>query len=159
MADYFLDSSAVVKRYINELGSGFVDRLVDPENGDNVFLAQITRVEVASAFARRKKGKTLTDKDAAAALASFTVDLDDIYLTLDITTDVVAAAALIATKHAVRGYDAVQLAAALAANHNLTENGYNPLTFVSADGDLNSTAIAEGLGVVNPNDHDSNEEL
>lgn len=106
-----------------------------------------------------KKEKLLTDQDAATALASFTVDWADIYMSLDITTDLVEAAALIATKHALRGYDAVQLAAALAANRNLTENGYDALTFVSADGDLNSTASAEGLSVENPNDHDSNESV
>jgi len=141
MADYFLDSSAVVKRYINERGSGFIDGLVDLEHGNNVFLAQITRVEVASAFARRRNRKALADKDAAAVLASFTIELADIYLTVDITTDVVIAATEIATKHALRGYDAVQLAAALAANRDLTENGYDALTFVSADGDLNSAAM------------------
>ena len=112
MADYFLDSSAVVKRYINERGSEFIDGLVDLKHGNNVFLAQITRVEVASAFARRRKGKALADKDAAAALVSFTIELADIYLTIDITTDVVISATEIATKHALRGYDAVQLAAA-----------------------------------------------
>ncbi len=157
MADYFLDSSAVIKRYINERGSRFIDGLVDLEYGNNVFLAQITIVEVASAFARRRKGKTLADKDAATALESFTIELADIYLTVEISTEVVIAATEIATKHALRGYDAVQLAAALAANRDLTANGYNALTFVSADDDLNSGALAEGLGVENPNDYDTNE--
>lgn len=154
MADYFLDSSAIVKRYINERGSGFIDGLIGLENGNNIFLAQITIVEVESAFARRKKGKTLADKDAAAALNSFTIELADIYLTVGIMTEVVKAATKIATKHALRGYDAVQLAAALAANRDLIENGYSALTFVSADGDLNWATIMEGLSVENPNDHE-----
>ena len=29
MADFFFDSSAVVKRYVNELGSGYVEELVE----------------------------------------------------------------------------------------------------------------------------------
>lgn len=156
MADYFLDSSAVVKRYINERGSGFIDGLVDIEHSNNVFLAQITRVEVASAFARRRKRETLADIDAVAALNSFTIELADIYLTVYITTEIVTAATEIATRHALRGYDAIQFAAALAANRDLTENGYDALTFVSADDDLNSAAIAEGLAVENPNNSDSN---
>ncbi len=153
MADYFLDSSAIVKRYINESGSGFVERLIDPQHGNNVFIAEITRAEVASAFARRRKGTTLAEKDAVTALNSFTIDFNDLYLIAAISTEMVEAAASIATKYALRGYDAVQLAAALAANRNLTENGYDALKFVSADGDLNSTATAEGLSVENPNDH------
>ena len=55
MADYFLDSSAVVKRYVNEPGSEFVGELVDLYVENNVFLAPITRVEVAAAFARIRK--------------------------------------------------------------------------------------------------------
>ena len=152
MADYFVDSSAVVKRYINEPGSVFVDGLVNLEQENNVFLAQITRVEVAAAFARRRKGKTLADKDAVSALEFFFTDLADIYLTIEIKADLVIAATDLATKHALRGYDAVQLAAALAANRDLTEGGRDALTFVSADGDLNLAAVAEGLDVENP-DH------
>ena len=153
MGNYFLDSSAVVKRYINEQGSGFVDGLVDLEQENSVFLAQITRVEVASAFARRRKGKTLANENAVSALEAFTIELADIYLTVDITTDLVIAATEIATKHALRGYDAVQLAAALTANRVLTESGRDALTFVSADDDLNSAAMAEGLKVGNPDDY------
>ena len=154
MADYFLDSSAVVKRYINEPGSEFVGELVDLYEENNVFLAPITRVEVAAAFARRRKGKTLADNDAVSALASFTAELADIYLTIEINADLVIAATDLATKHALRGFDAVQLASALAANRDLIGNGLDALTFVSADSDLNSTAIAEGLSILNPNDYD-----
>ena len=154
MADYFLDSSAVVKRYVNEPGSLFVGEILDLYEENNVFLSQITRVEVAAAFARRRKGKTLADQDAASALTSFTAELADIYLTIEINTDLVIAATDLATKHALRGYDAIQLAAALAASRNLIENGLDALTFVSADAALNATAIAEGLSVLNPNDFD-----
>ena len=78
----------------------------------------------------------------------------DIYLTIEINADLVIAATDLATKHALRGFDAVQLASALAANRDLAENGFDALTFVSADGDLNATALAEGLSVLNPNDYD-----
>lgn len=153
MADFFLDSSAIVKRYINETGTVFVDGLVEVSKGNTIFIAQITKVEVSSAFARRKKGKTLSNVDAAASLASFIIDLKDIYYTVDMTADHVTSAADLATKHALRGYDAVQLGTALAANYEVIKNGDPALVFVSADSELNSAAIAEGLSVENPNDH------
>jgi predicted nucleic acid-binding protein len=57
----------------------------------------------------------------------------------------------LATKHALRGYDAVQLAAALEANDERIANELTPLTLVSADDELNTAAQAEGLTVENPN--------
>ena len=153
MADYFFDSSAIVKRYINEIGSPFVDGLIDPGQGNNIFIAEITRAEVASAFSRRKKGETLTPQDAATSLAAFLKDVADVYATVAVTADLVTDAANLATRYALRGYDAVQLAAALTANGDLMTGGSSGLTFVSADGELNTAAVAEGLSVENPNEH------
>lgn len=57
MAGFFCDSSAVVKRYVNEAGSNFVDSLADLKNGNVILLARITRVEIAAAIAR-VRGRT-----------------------------------------------------------------------------------------------------
>ena len=56
MATFFCDSSAIVKRYVNETGSNFVEDLADVKNGNVILLARITQVEVAAAIARRLKG-------------------------------------------------------------------------------------------------------
>lgn len=159
MASFFCDTSAIIKRYVLEIGSDFVEELACTESKNIIILAGITQVEVAATIARKIKGRSVIDSDAALALAAFTHDLNNRYFMIDIEKDVLSFAMKIATKHALRGYDAVQLAAASAANRNLTENGEDALTFVSADSDLNSTAIAEGLSVENPNDYDFNEEL
>ncbi len=153
MADFFLDSSAIVKRYVNEYDSRYIEELVEPGNQNNVILAQITQVEIASAFARRKKGKTLSDDDAANALRSFELDLADVFITFGMAGEHIRSAADLATKHALRGYDAVQLATALAANFDIIESGRKALVFVSSDVDLNAAAGAEGLSVENPNDY------
>ncbi len=59
----------------------------------------------------------------------------------------------LAVKHALRGYDAVQLAASLEANDEAIANGLPPLTLVSADKELNTVAKSEGLNVENPNNY------
>jgi hypothetical protein len=58
-----------------------------------------------------------------------------------------------ADKHALRGYDAVQLAAALAIHEKRIAEGLPVLTLVSAAAELNAAALAEGLAVEDPNNH------
>lgn len=153
MAGFFFDSSAIVKRYVNETGSNFVEGLTDLKSGNLILLARITRVEVAAAIARRLKNKSITTADAQNALAIFQHDLTNNYYTVEITPVLLSSAMSLATKHALRGYDAVQLAAALEANEERIINLLSPLTLVSADTELNNAAQAEGLNVENPNNH------
>ena len=153
MAGFFCDSSAIVKRYINETGSNFVDNLADVHSGNVILLARITRVEVAAAFARRLKNKSVTIADAQNAIAAFQYDLTNDYFTVEITPFILTRAQSLATNYALRGYDAVQLAAALEANDERLTNALPPLTLVSADTELNKVAQAEGLNVENPNNY------
>ena len=153
MAALFCDSSAIVKRYVAETGSTYVDALADLKTGNIVLLARITRVEVAAAFARRLKGASLTTADAQNALALFQHDLTNNYFTVEITPVLLSEAMRLAMQHALRGYDAVQLAAALEANSERLSNSLPPLTLVSADMDLNNAAQVEGLNVENPNNY------
>lgn len=153
MAGFFCDSSAIVKRYVNETGSNFVDNLADINIGNLILPARITRVEVAAAVARRLKNGNVTTADAQNALAAFQYDLTNNYFTVEVTPVLLTRAVGLATKHALRGYDAVQLAAALEANDETTTNGLSPITLVSADTELNIAAQAEGLNVENPNNY------
>jgi predicted nucleic acid-binding protein len=153
VAAFFCDSSAIVKRYVAETGSTYIDRLADLKSGNIVLIARITRVEVAAAFARRLKGASLTTADAQNALALFQHDLTNNYFTVEITPALLSEAMRLAVKHALRGYDAVQLAAALEANGERLSSNLPPLTLVSADADLNDAAQIEGLNVENPNNH------
>jgi hypothetical protein len=153
VAAFFCDSSAIVKRYVNETGSNFVDGLADLKTSNVILLARITRVEVAAAIAKRLKGGSITNADAQNALAAFQHDLTNNYFTVEITPALLSIAMSLATKHALRGYDAVQLAATLEANDERISNGLLPLTLVSADTELNNTAQAEGLAVENPNNY------
>lgn len=85
MVGFFFDSSAVVKRYVDETGSNFVDGLTDLKSGNLILLARITRVEVAAAIARRLKNGSISDADAQNAVAAFQHDLTNNYFTVEIT--------------------------------------------------------------------------
>jgi hypothetical protein len=57
---FFCDSSAIVKRYVNEIGTPWVLSLLAPAAGNRIYVARITSVEVVSAVTRRQRGGSLT---------------------------------------------------------------------------------------------------
>ena len=59
MAGYFVDSSALVKRYVQETGSMWLSDLVSPAAGHDIYIARITTVEVIAALIRRARGRTV----------------------------------------------------------------------------------------------------
>jgi uncharacterized protein len=72
---------------------------------------------------------------------------------IEITSTLVTRAMAFAETYALRGYDAVQLAAAVEVHTRGDTLGLPVLTLVSADEDLNIAATAEGLAVEHPNRH------
>ncbi len=152
MADYFFDSRALAKRYVVETGSAWVGSLAgDPAN--SICVAATTRVELEAAPARRLRGGTLSASAAATAAEALGIDFSFQYLVSDISQAMINSAAVLARHFAPRGYDAVQLAAALDVNRAHRAFGLPPLTFVSADDELNAAAGTEGLAVGNHNHH------
>jgi uncharacterized protein len=66
MSLLFFDSSALVKRYLTEIGSAWVGAQTDPAAGNTIVVAEITRVEVAAALAARHRatgGITRAERD------------------------------------------------------------------------------------------------
>ncbi len=148
MAVYFLDTSTIVKRYVQEIGTAWVQALAAPTNGHSLFLVRIALAETVAAVTRRERGGFLSAQAAGIALADFQYDFAHQYFIVEVSANVVDRAASLARSHTLRGYDAVQLAAALEVrSHTPT------LTLVSADVGLNAAAAAEGLLVDDPNDH------
>ncbi|WP_243146984.1 type II toxin-antitoxin system VapC family toxin [Scytonema sp. UIC 10036] len=64
MAVYFIDSSALVKRYVNETGSTWVLGLFNPILNNEIFIGAITGVEIVAAISRRTRGGSLSSSDA-----------------------------------------------------------------------------------------------
>ena len=153
MAALFFDSSALVKRYAAETGTGWIFSLVRPSADNRLYLARITGVEVVAALTKRMRVGSLTAVQTNKAVNRFEREFVNRYLLIEINSQIIRTAIDLAKKHTLRGYDAVQLAAALQANQDRISVGGSPLTFISADRHLNTAATAEGLTVDNPNDH------
>ena len=153
MTAYFFDTSALTKRYVAEIGSGWMQSLMLPAAQNTFYVARITLVELVSAITRRKKNGDLSNSAAAAALADLRSTFDSSYEVVEVTAALVSKAELLAEKHALRGYDAVQLAATLHVHSAFVASHQPPPVLVSADVDLNAAASAEGLTVEDPNTH------
>ena len=151
---YYFDSSAAVKRYAPEKGSGWVKLLVESIEGNTVYLGQIGVVEIAAALSRKVRTGELAQKDYEAALWLFLRDVQNgEYIIAPLSDQVVDLAVDLTRRHPLRGYDAVHLATAIILNTALLEAELPSLTFVSADRVLCEAAQGEGLPADNPNEH------
>jgi hypothetical protein len=149
----FVDSSALVKRYVLETGTVWVRGITRQNPSTVIYIAHITAVEVTCAVARRRKGKTLTPPRASSILRRFRQHLAARYTVIEVTPDLLDDAMRLGNAHALRAYDAVQLAVALEVNRSHQADGFGPITLISADQALNVAATAEGLSVEDPNSH------
>jgi uncharacterized protein len=153
MSVFFCDSSAIVKRYIAETGSSWLLTTTNPTSGNFVYVARVTFVEVISAITRREKGAQISTNDADNARLKFEQDYLNEFFKVEISEDLINEAARLAKKHALRGYDAIQLAAVLETEKERVAVGLSSLILLSADTDLNNAAVVEGLTVDDPNNH------
>lgn len=153
MTVYFFDSSAIVKRYVRETGTAWVISIIDLTTDNRIYVARITGVEVVSAITRQGRGGGLSITDAASAIEQFRYDFVNEYRVIEISHALIDRAMSLAETHALRGYDAVQLAAALEVNTRRLALEMPVLTLVSADVALNAVATVEGLPVEDPNAH------
>jgi len=153
VAIYFLDSSALVKRYVTETGSKWILNQARPSANNSIYVARIAGVEVVSALARRRKGNSLSPAEAAKAVKRFEKYFARHYAKVNISPNLIASTIDLANKHSLRGYDAVQLAAALEVETEIKAVGTSGLIFVSGDNELNTAAQSESLAVENPNNY------
>jgi len=150
---YYLDTSALIKRYVDETGSPWLRALLDTQPRPSIVLVHLVIVEVTSALARRVREGVLTDVEYAQAQNAFRADCLRQYELVTAVDDVIDQANRLLEKYPLRAYDAVHLATAVVSNRYLLANELAPLVFISADDRLNRAASAEGLAVENPNTH------
>jgi predicted nucleic acid-binding protein len=134
----YVDTSALVKRYIRERGSDRVRELL----GREPFVASsaIICAEMPAAFARAKRERNITVQGERLANDGFDATWSDLLL-VPVTAELARAAGVRATNHGLRGYDAVHLASALFVSFAIG----SPVTLATFDGALWEAAKAEGL--------------
>ena len=137
----YLDTSALVKLYVEEEGSSMVRQWVD--DADTVATSIIAFVEARAAFARRHREKRISSAAHARLVRDFAADWDR-YLVLEATQPLMRLAGRLAATHALRAYDAIHLASAKILREKLAE----AVSFASWDARLAAAARKEGLEVM-----------
>jgi predicted nucleic acid-binding protein len=148
---FYFDASALVKRYVAETGSPWTIALCDSSTGNAIATGRITKAEIAAAFARKYRSDDLSQSHYKAALQDLAHHFMHQYFLIEIGQALVDLAVDLTRRQKLRGYDAIQLAAALSLNEVLTQAQLSPLTFIAADNTLLEAAQNEGLTTENPN--------
>ncbi len=154
MTDYYLDASALVKRYADERGSTWVRQITDPSAQHTILLAEITLAEVAAALAAKHRAPGgITQEQRDRILSRFLQDCAEHFVLLPVDRLVIDRAVELTQRHRLRGYDAVQLATVLVTTETMQMQNLSAPLFVAADRDLLTAAGTERLSVENPLHH------
>ncbi|MBX7115364.1 MAG: type II toxin-antitoxin system VapC family toxin [Myxococcaceae bacterium] len=135
---HFLDSSALVKRYVREPGTERISTLF--RGRKEIAASRLAEVEVASALSRRSRKGDLPAEVARRHHRELLVDLSELRL-VEIREPVLKLAGELVWRRSLRAYDALQLASAL----RLSQATGIAVTFWCADETLCEAASAEGL--------------
>jgi hypothetical protein len=136
----YFDASALAKRYVREIGSQSVRRLLA---AGVAATSRLSEVEVASAIARRAREGVLSAEQRDQLLAALSDDVPALAM-VELVPEVAAEARSLLLKHALRAGDSIQLASGL----YLQRQSARPIRFVVYDERLATAARAEGLRVV-----------
>jgi predicted nucleic acid-binding protein len=132
----YLDTSSLVKLYVEEEGSDEVRQLVG--EAEAVATSAVAYPEARAAFARLRRERHLTPSQHRRIRAALDADWPR-YVAVHVSAAVCTHAGDLAERHALRGFDAVHLASYLA----LAEGAAAELDFSSFDRSLERAARQE----------------
>jgi predicted nucleic acid-binding protein len=136
----YVDTSALVKRYVDEAGRREVQGLLSRHR---VVASAVLTVELSSAFRRRTSDGSIDGKQAPRLAQR--VAADRVYWTLvEVSAGILAAAERLVAHHPLRALDAIHVAS---AQFFASRAGHPDLVFVSADVRQAEVATAVGLKV------------
>ncbi|MGH7795837.1 MAG: type II toxin-antitoxin system VapC family toxin [Candidatus Binatia bacterium] len=137
----YLDTSALVKIYVEEAKSAVVREHVQQAEG--LATSRIAYAEARAALARKRREQGLSRADYRSVVSDLDQDWAD-YFIVDVSESVVRAAGLLAGSHVLRGAGAIHLASAAALSKQAGER----VMFGCFDGRLAAAARKEDLRVI-----------
>jgi predicted nucleic acid-binding protein len=149
VTNYYVDTSALIKRYLVETGSTWVRSFTDSTAGNVIVVCDLTAVEVFSTLARRQREATIAAADIQTLQTRFLADFGREYLSVSLEEVVLSRARDLLNRYPLRSLDAIQLASAVEASNILGE----PITFISADRNLLRAASSENFQIDTPYNH------
>ncbi len=140
---YFFDSSAIIKRYHNEIGTEKVDEIVD--GSGEIYISSLAMIETIATLRRKVKERKLTLNRFSKLKSAFLYDVEKRYTLIPIDDSLVVDALYLAEKYAMKSLDSLQLASALKI-----KSAEEEIIFVSVDLQLLKFAQKESFEILNP---------
>ncbi len=151
MIFYYLDASAWVKRYHQEVGTLWVRDLFGRK--PLLSCASIGVVEVTATLARKQKTNAFSRSELAEKLQDLTEHWEN-FIQIHLFPEALALAQDTAHRLALRGADAVHLASALILQQRFAEAS-DQVIFVASDRELKAAAQASSLTVIDPTEEET----
>jgi predicted nucleic acid-binding protein len=149
MTVFYLDTSALVKRYKTEEGTEIIDYLYDNlPKGHSLATSFLTVLEFVSAIRRLLKGNRISQDDFEAVMSTFSQELEP-FLIRSLEDNIVADALNKVVSHALKSADSIQLSTALELREMMKEAGENVI-FICDDAELLKAGRREELDVISP---------
>ena len=136
----YLDTSALVKLYVEEPLSQELTEAVD--KAEAVATSLIAYTETRAAFARARREARFSAQTYRRIVGEFVEDWPR-YIAIEVTDPLVKDAGDLADSRALRGYDALHLASVL----NLCQQVTASVTFLAFDRALSLAAKREGVAL------------
>ena len=143
METLFLDTSALIKRYMEEAGSEKVRALMN--GAKRIIVSRLAYVEALSALVRRQKTLDLSEEEFLILIGEFKMDWSR-FGVLELDAHTLAAVGRLIEKHRLRGADSIHLSTAL----YLKQATQLQVLFVASDVELLKAARSERFKTVNP---------
>lgn len=148
MSVYYIDTSALVKKYRTERGTEVVAELfLSRADSDVLLTSYLTILEFASVAARVLRGRHITKRGYQVIMGNLSRDIEEVIQLHSVTDDVVSEAINLCVDHALRAADAVHLATALSVKDAFPGE---TIYFVASDARLNAVCDEIGLVVLDP---------
>jgi predicted nucleic acid-binding protein len=140
----YLDTSALVKRFVSEAGSSEVQSLLRGRRSGCISHHRL-RAEMYSGLTQRHREGVVSQLQYRLACKRFERDWMAL-VKVELGAEILSSARGLIQRHGLRALDAIHLASALGLQAAANE----PVTFVAADPRLLQAAAGERLATVNP---------
>jgi predicted nucleic acid-binding protein len=150
----YLDSSALVKRYVQEEGSKAVaSRFV---RGETIYTSMLSFAEVHAAIGRKFRDKQLSVNEKKKLVDEFLYDWLFSLTVLELTTHTMIALPTLCEQYSLKASDAIHLSAAIWLKDSVRvhakglEGSGSTVEFGVSDRQLGEAALKCGFQVFNP---------
>lgn len=157
MPIFYLDSSALVKRYRIEQGTEVVEKLLaNPLLEDRFFISFLSVIELTSGILRLVRGRQLSENTVKEILARFRRDARRLLRVWPLNEEVATDAVTVVEEHRLRSADAIHLAT---AQRIASLAQVATIVLVSSDRELLDSAETAGFVPFDPQTRGSADKL